>query len=66
MIEKDSFPDWQQVFDSILDLVVFLKPDGTIFYCNQRFAEFINKDCDSIVGQKCHELVHGTEGFLED
>ncbi|MEN2985492.1 MAG: PAS domain S-box protein [Thermodesulfovibrionaceae bacterium] len=66
MIEKNSFPDWQQVFDSILDLVVFLKPDGTIFYCNQRFAEFVNKDCDSIFGQKCHELVHGAEGFLED
>ncbi|GLI53490.1 PAS domain-containing protein [Thermodesulfovibrio yellowstonii] len=66
MIEKNSFPDWQQVFNSIFDLVAFVKSDGTIFYCNQRFAEFLNKDLASIIGQKCHSLVHGTDAFLEN
>ncbi len=66
MTENYNFPDWQQVFDSIFDLVVFVKPDGTIFYCNQRFAQFINKNYDSIIGQKCHSIVHGTEAFLEN
>jgi len=66
MKEKNNFPDWQQVFNSIFDLVAFVKPDGTIFHCNLRFAEFLNKDCDSIVGQKCHTLVHGTDAFLEN
>lgn len=66
MTENYNLPDWQQVFDSIFDLVVFVKPDGTIFYCNQRFAQFINKNYDSIVGQKCHSIVHGTEAFLEN
>lgn len=66
MTENYNFPDWQQVFDSIFDLVVFVKPDGTIFYCNQRFAQFINKNYDSIIGQKCHTIVHCTEAFLEN
>ncbi len=66
MMEKNNFPDWQQVCNSMFDLVAFVKPDGTIFHCNQRFAEFLNKDCDSIVGQKCHVLIHGTNAFLEN
>lgn len=66
MKEKNSFPDWEQVFNSIFDLVAFVKPDGTIFHCNQRFAEFVNRDCHYVIGQKCHSIVHGTDAFLKD
>lgn len=66
MIEKNNFPDWQQVCNSIFDLVAFVKPDGTIFHCNQRFAQFVNTDCHHVVGQKCHVLIHGTDAFLEN
>lgn len=66
MIEKNNFPDWQQVCNSIFDLVAFVKPDGAIFHCNQRFAQFVNTDCHHVVGQKCHVLIHGTDAFLEN
>ncbi|MCX7988580.1 MAG: PAS domain-containing protein, partial [Thermodesulfovibrio sp.] len=66
MVEKNKILDWKLLLNSIFDLVAFVGTDGTIFYCNQRFAEFVNKDCDSVIGKRCHEIIHGSESFLKD
>ncbi|MCS7214577.1 MAG: PAS domain S-box protein [Thermodesulfovibrio sp.] len=63
---KNKFLDLQLILNSIFDLVAIVDTEGKILYCNQGFAEFVNRDIDSIIGQKCHELVHGSETYFKD
>ena len=36
---------------------VTLIPDGTIFYCNSRFSEMVQTDCEALVGTSFHALI---------
>ena len=57
--------NWQTTFDAMLDPVVILQPDGTIRQCNQAFADFVGQEAASVVGKKCFQLVHRTDGHIQ-
>lgn len=66
MNEREIFPNLDQVFNSINDLVIFLKPDGTIFHCNESFSKFVKLPKEQIIGKKCYELVHKIDTFYQN
>ncbi len=55
---------WQTTFDAMLDPVVLLDGTGTVMQCNRAFALHIGRDPESVIGEKCHRLLHGTEEHL--
>lgn len=57
---------WRAAFDSMLDMVVIVRPDGTILQCNRAFADFVGRDAGTLAGEKCFRLVPATEGCVED
>lgn len=44
-----DFP-YRTMVESMNEGAVTLIPDGTIFYCNPRFGEMIDEDCEKLVG----------------
>lgn len=66
MRDDNPYPNLDQVCNSITDLVIFLKPDGTIFHCNESFSKFVNLPKSEIVGRKCYELVHKIDTFYKN
>lgn len=58
------FPDLKQFCEFLSDLVIFLKTDGTIYYCNQSFANFVGMKKEDIIEKKCYELVHSSQTFI--
>ena len=56
---------WKTAFDGMLDKVALLGNDGTVIQCNQAFADFLGGDGQTLVGQKCYHLVHGSPKPIE-
>lgn len=56
---------WRTAFDSMLDMVVFVQPDGTILQCNRAFADFVGRDAGALAGEKCFHLVHHAKRHVE-
>ncbi len=57
---------WRAAFDSVLDMVAFLSPDGSMLQCNRAFADFVGRDPDALEGEKCYRLVHDAERRVEN
>lgn len=51
-----EFP-YRTMVESMNEGAVTLIPDGTIFYCNPRFGEMIEQDCEKIVGIQFKDLL---------
>ncbi len=55
---EEAKRDWEMTFDSVPDLIFLLKKEGTIFRANKASAEFLGCKIESLIGQKCYEIVH--------
>ncbi len=47
---------WKQIFDASLDMIAIIDKDFTIQRANRTMKEKFGND---IIGEKCHDLVHG-------
>jgi PAS domain S-box-containing protein len=54
---NESEIPYRMMVESMNEGAVTLIPDGTIFYCNSRFSEMIEIDCEKLVGKLFQELL---------
>ena len=54
---NESEIPYRMMVESMNEGAVTLIPDGTVFYCNGRFGEMIEMDCDKIVGMSFMSLL---------
>jgi PAS domain S-box-containing protein len=48
---------YRMMVESMNEGAVTLIPDGTIFYCNGRFGELVQADCEKLIGTPFHKLI---------
>lgn len=48
---------YRMMVESMNDGAVTLIPDGTVFYCNGRFGEMLQSDCEKLVGTSFRDLI---------
>ncbi len=48
---------YRMMVESMNEGAVTLIPDGTIFYCNGRFGEMLQRDCEKLIGTPFHKLL---------
>lgn len=53
---------WQAAFDSLNDAVWLMDADCHILRCNQAARNLFGKDAGEIIGRRCWEVGHGTQG----
>jgi PAS domain S-box-containing protein len=53
---NSEFP-YRRMVESMNEGAVTLIPDGTIFYCNSRFSEMVQVDCEKLVGLRFKDLI---------
>jgi PAS domain S-box-containing protein len=51
-----DFP-YRMMVEAMNEGAVTLVPDGTIFYCNPRFAEMVQMEAQTLIGVRFHDLV---------
>lgn len=54
---------WQRTFDSITDFVFLMDMNCHILQVNRSFAEKLNREPKSFIGQKCHDVVHRQDHY---
>lgn len=54
---NESEIPYRMMVESMNEGAVTLIPDGTIFYCNGRFGEMIQADCEKLVGTSFRKLL---------
>jgi PAS domain S-box-containing protein len=54
---NESEIPYRMMVESMNEGAITLIPDGTIFYCNSRFGEMIDADCEKLVGTLFHNLI---------
>ena len=54
---NESEIPYRMMVESMNEGAVTLIPDGTIFYCNGRFGEMIQMDCEKLIGTTFHKLI---------
>lgn len=59
-LSNADFP-YRTMVESMNEGAVTLIPDGTIFYCNPRFGEMVEEDCEKLVGIRFLELIPAEE-----
>src|SRR5574339_1069088 len=47
---NESEIPYRMMVESMNEGAVTLIPDGTIFYCNGRFGEMVDGDCEKLIG----------------
>jgi PAS domain S-box-containing protein len=62
---KSTALEWQTTFDSITDHVMILENNFKIVRGNKAFADFFDQPVDSLAGQNCYALMHGTDRPLD-
>lgn len=55
---KNTDNEWQNTFDSIMDMIFILDKDHTILRVNKIFLEVLKLKADQVIGKKCYELLH--------
>jgi PAS domain S-box-containing protein len=53
---------WQATFDAVEDSIMILDPQLRIQQVNAATISFLGMPADKILGRRCHEIFHGTEG----
>src|SRR4026208_707208 len=61
---NESEIPYRMMVESMNEGAVTLIPDGTIFYCNGRFAEMIQGDCEKLIGTLFQALIVPEEQSL--
>ena len=54
---NESEIPYRMMVESMNEGAVTLIPDGTIFYCNGRFGEMIQADCENLIGTSFYKLI---------
>jgi PAS domain S-box-containing protein len=54
---NESEIPYRMMVESMNEGAVTLIPDGTIFYCNGRFGEMIQADCEKLIGTPFQKLI---------
>jgi PAS domain S-box-containing protein len=54
---NESEIPYRMMVESMNEGAVTLIPDGTIFYCNSRFGEMIQMDCEKLIGTSFRDLI---------
>ena len=63
---NESEIPYRMMVESMNEGAATLIPDGTIFYCNGRFGEMIQADCEKLIGTPFHNLIAPEERSLFD
>ena len=63
---NESEIPYRMMVESMNEGAVTLIPDGTIFYCNGRFGEMIQADCEKLIGTSFRTLIVPEEQSLFD
>lgn len=58
---NESEIPYRMMVESMNEGAVTLIPDGTIFYCNSRFGEMIDGDCEKLIGTLFQNLIAAEE-----
>ena len=53
---NSEFP-YRRMVESMNEGAATLIPDGTIFYCNSRFSEMVQVDCEKLIGVRFKDLI---------
>jgi PAS domain S-box-containing protein len=59
-LSDTEFP-YRRMVESMNEGAVTLIPDGTIFYCNSRFSEMVQMDCEKLIGVHFTDLIRPEE-----
>lgn len=59
-LSNADFP-YRMMVESMNEGTVTLIPDGTIFYCNPRFAQMVQTDIEKLIGLPFRNLIHADE-----
>jgi PAS domain S-box-containing protein len=62
---QKSERELEVIFNAINDYICLLDLDGTIEQCNEGMCKLLNLPRDKIVGRKCYEVMHGSNGFFK-
>ena len=54
---NDSEIPYRMMVESMNEGAVTIIPDGTIFYCNSRFSEMVQTDCENLIGTLFQSLI---------
>src|SRR5215216_7144466 len=54
---NESEIPYRMMVESMNEGAVTLIPDGTVFYCNGRFGEMVQMDCEKLIGTSFHDLI---------
>jgi PAS domain S-box-containing protein len=57
----DAQYPYRMMVESMNEGAVTLIPDGTIFYCNSRFGDMVQRDPEKLIGVRFHELIRPEE-----
>lgn len=53
--------EWEQTFDSALDIIAVTSPNFEILRINRAGCEAVNKKREELIGEKCHKVIHGLD-----
>jgi two-component system, NarL family, sensor kinase len=59
-LSNADFP-YRMMVESMNEGAITLIPDGTIFYCNPRFAEMVQDEVESLIGTQFRDLIRPEE-----
>jgi PAS domain S-box-containing protein len=64
---NESEIPYRMMVESMNEGAITLIPDGTIFYCNSRFGEMVQKDPEALIGTSFQDLIvpEGQSAFAE-
>ena len=58
---EQAAQEWRITFDSITDIISIHDKDNRIVRINKAMADLVKKTPQELVGQFCHEVMHGTK-----
>ena len=58
--------NWQATFDALENPIMLLSADQRIIQCNKATSSLLNLEADKIIGEHCWEVVHRTDGPIEN
>ena len=57
--------EWEQTFDSTVEMIMIIDKEMKITRCNRSLAEYTKKDTESLIGLKCYEIFSCSESDIE-
>ena len=57
---------WQNTFDAMHEAISILDHDFRILQCNRAMLKFADRPASEIIGHHCWEIVHGTDGPIDN